>query len=168
MRKFSAGLISIKLVLIFLAGAVFFSSCESFSVNSQTKPKGSPEAETQNNMDKDLKNLEDFKWENRIILVKENDAEALKQLRESVAAINDRDIIWFRLSDGKIETNYRGKLPQDFGEQLEKEYFGKFKSNVLLIGKDGGVKSEDEKFDLKKYFELIDSMPMRRQEMKQN
>lgn len=168
MRKISAILISVKPILFFLAGVVFFSSCESFSVNSQTKPKGSPEAETQNNMDKDLKNLEDFKWEKRIILVKGNDAEALRQLRESVAAINDRDVIWFRLSGGKVETNYRGILPQDFASQLEKDYFEKFNSNVFLIGKDGGVKSEDEKLDLEKYFKLIDSMPMRRQEMKQN
>ncbi len=161
-------LISVKFVFLFLAGAIFISSWESFSVNSQTKPKVSPAAETQNKMDKRLKNLEDLKWGNRIILVQESDESSLGRLRDAADSINERDIVWFRLSGGQIETNYRGKLPEDFAAQLEKEYFEKFKSKALLIGKDGSVKSEDKTLDLEYYFKLIDSMPMRRQEIRQN
>ncbi len=42
-------------------------------------------------------------------------------------------------------------------------------AQLVLIGKDGGVKTRQagEVFDLKPLFELIDSMPMRRTEMRQ-
>ena len=36
---------------------------------------------------------------------------------------------------------------------------------IILIGKDGGIKMEKEEFDLSAIYELIDSMPMRQQEM---
>jgi hypothetical protein len=42
-------------------------------------------------------------------------------------------------------------------------------AQLVLIGKDGGVKTRQSEgvFDLERLFELIDSMPMRRAEMKQ-
>ena len=42
-------------------------------------------------------------------------------------------------------------------------------AQLVLIGKDGGIKARysEDVFDLKRLFTLIDSMPMRRAEMKQ-
>ncbi len=118
-------------------------------------------------MDNKIENIEDFKWKNRIILVKENDDKALNQLRDADDEIKERDIIWFILKDNKVETNFDGDLSNNFAEYLENEYFKKFDENVFLIGKDGGVKSKDEKLDLKNYFGQIDSMPMRQREMRE-
>ena len=97
-------------------------------------------------------NLEVFKWKNRIILVKENDDKVLNQLRDADDEIKERDIIWFILKDNKIETNFDGELSESFAEHLENEYFKKFNANVFLIGKDGGVKSKDEKTGFEKLF----------------
>lgn len=38
---------------------------------------------------------------------------------------------------------------------------------VLLIGKDGGIKSREPSLNLEGIFRRIDAMPMRRQEMRQ-
>lgn len=171
MRRNLVELVDVKFVFVILVGMFFFSSCQNVSVNSQSKPKVSPTSirliEDMKN-DKKLESLEDLKWEKRIILVKEDSDEGLSQLRVAVEAINERHIVWFRLSDGKIETNYEGELSGDFSDKLESKYFKEFDANVSLIGKDGTVKSKDDKLDLKDYFSQIDSMPMRQREMRQN
>ena len=50
--------------------------------------------------------------------------------------------------------------------------FLKFRENepsrVLLIGKDGGVKLRGDELDVQRIFDLIDTMPMRIREMKNN
>lgn len=115
-----------------------------------------------------IENLNDFKWKNRIILLKEIEEKGIKQLREAAEKIKDRDIIWFRSKDGEIETNFDGELSENFAEYLESEYFKKFEMNVFLIGKDGGIKSKDKELNLKNYFGQIDSMPMRQREMQEN
>jgi hypothetical protein len=171
MRENLVELIDVKFVFFVLVGMFFFSSCQNVSVISQSKPKVSrtstPHIEDMQK-GKKLESLEDLKWEKRIIIVKEDGDDGLRLLRDSVEAINERHIVWFRLRDGKIETNYKGELAEDFSDKLKNKYFEKFDEDVFLIGKDGTIKSKDNKLDLKNYFGQIDSMPMRRQEMKED
>ena len=113
-----------------------------------------------------LKNLEDFQWKNRIILVRDQNKNALNQINNSIAEINDRQINWFHLDGEKIKTNYSGKISQDFVVFLRQNYFDKLNSGTFLIRKDGGIKSMDKKLSLKDYFKQIDQMPMRINEMR--
>lgn len=166
MMKFLIGLISVKIVFLSAVGVFIFSNYQDSRVNSQNEIIVSPMSKDK--MYKNMKSLEDLKWKNRIILVREEDDKGLQQLLDSKDKITERDIIWFRSNGEKIETNYDGELPEDFTETLEKDYFKKYESNTLLIGKDGTVKSKDEKLNLKNYFGQIDSMPMRQREMKEN
>ncbi len=158
----------VKIVLLPIAGTILFSGCQNISVNSQTKAEILLTAKSRNNRRNIIKTLSDFKWKNRIILIKENEDKALHQLKSEAEQIKERDIFWFRIYDGELETNFNGELPEDFAAHLENDYFGKFDSNVLLIGKDGTVKSKDDILNLKNYFGQIDSMPMRQREMKEN
>lgn len=169
MKKVLAILISAKIVFLTLAVSLFFSSCQSISVKSQNETDESPTPLGKKmKKDKQLESLEDLKWENRIILVREDSDEGLRQLRDAVEEIKERHVVWFRSSDGKIKTNYKGELSKDFSEKLKSKYFEKFDEDVFLIGKDGTIKSKDDKLDLKNYFGQIDSMPMRRREMREN
>lgn len=161
---FCTKFISLKFILLLSANLLFIANCQLSAVESQIKPAN----ETQSKMNDKTADLEDLRWKNRIILVKESGDESLAQLQKSAKEIKDRDIIWFRSNDGKIETNFDGNLSENFVDYLETEYFEKFDENVFLIGKDGSIKSKDEKLDLKYYFGQIDSMPMRQREMREN
>ncbi len=120
-------------------------------------------------------NLDDFQWKNRIVLLVDasSDTDALKsQLAELISdrqALKERDLILFRVtpeavyaSDGSTSNLTAKDIYENFG--LDSNFKG-----ILLIGKDGGIK-------LKKHFmvsaldifDLIDGMPMRRREMREN
>lgn len=121
-------------------------------------------------MDKPLENLERLRWEYRLVLVyatgKAAD-NALSNLEEYAPGIEDRDIAWFLLTDDALSTNYRGALADSLRENLLNSWFKPIPegSTVLLIGKDGFLKSRSADLDLETTFQTIDSMPMRRQEM---
>ena len=115
--------------------------------------------------------LEALRWKHRVILVfaREPDASnALANLQEFAAEIEDRDIAWFVLSGNALHTNYDAKSEDRLREQLMERYFTPVPSEtaVLLIGKDGGVKSISSDLDLEGTFGRIDRMPMRREEMR--
>lgn len=154
----------LKIMFLLSASLLFVTNCENLPIRSQTKSA----KEIPNMVKNKTDNLNDFKWKKRIVLLKESDDEGIKQLRESAEEIKDREIIWFRLKDGEIETNFDGDLSENFADYLENEYFKKFEANVFLIGKDGGIKSKDKELKLKNYFGQIDSMPMRQREMQEN
>ncbi len=154
----------LKIILLLSASVLFTTNCENLPIRSQTKSV----KEIPNKVKNKIENLNDFKWKNRIVLLKEGDDAGIKQLREAAQEIKNRDIIWFRLKSGEIETNFDGELSESFADYLENEYFKKLEANVFLIGKDGGIKSKDEELNLKNYFGQIDSMPMRQREMKEN
>ena len=109
---------------------------------------------------KDLQGFElsRYLWKNRIILTFADDEDHpdLKKLKvemkENNCEILNRDLLHFHFSKegktGKITT----KNDQSF--------------RILLIGKDGGIKHESNRsVSLIQLFELIDSMPMRQDEM---
>lgn len=155
--------LSRQLVIVILLCAAFVSGCQSFEIDYLTEPEITTAFK---NMDKKLKTLKDLSWKHRIILIEEKTDKGLDQLRKAKDEISERDVIWFRLGGGEIETNYEGELSEDFAAYLKKNFFEKHGKRVFLIGKDGTIKSKDEILDLKNYFNQIDSMPMRQREMK--
>ena len=115
--------------------------------------------------------LEDLRWKYRVILVfarEPNMSKALSNLEDFKAECEERDIAWFVLGNDVMYTNYDGKLEDRLREHLMDRYFAPVPSNssVLLIGKDGTLKSRSTDLDLEATFGLIDKMPMRREEMR--
>ena len=102
--------------------------------------------------------LNQYLWKNRIILTfadNEDHPDLIKlkaEMKENDCEILNRDLLHFHFSnDGKIG-NHTSKNDQSF--------------RILLIGKDGGIKYESNRsVSLIQLFELIDSMPMRQDEM---
>ena len=109
---------------------------------------------------KDLQGIElnQYLWKNRIILTFADDEDhpdliKLKvEMNENNCEILNRDLLHFHFSND----HYFGKLTTTNDQSLR----------ILLIGKDGGIKYESNRSDsLIQLFELIDSMPMRQDEM---
>ena len=115
--------------------------------------------------------LDDLRWKYRIILVSAHEphtSNALVNLNELAAEIEERDIAWFVLGDDELHTNYKGKLKHTLREQIVDRYFTPVpnETSVLLVGKDGTLKSHSSDLNLEATFGLIDQMPMRREEMR--
>ncbi|WP_449284606.1 DUF4174 domain-containing protein [Marinobacter sp. PE14] len=118
----------------------------------------------------DMNRLNDYQWKNRLVLVQatsENGSE-IETLRSARAEIDDRDIVWFVNTGSDVVSNQKavsGSLESDIKAVLdESRSYGR----VLLIGKDGGIKSRESSFDLDAIFRRIDAMPMRIREMRTN
>ena len=111
--------------------------------------------------DAGLADLADLRWKNRVILVFARDAKAssaVSNLEALAPGIDERDIAWFVLDGAELHTNYRGRLGETLREQLVSRYFTPPPDDtaVLLIGKDGGVKSRTTDLDLEATFGLIE------------
>lgn len=114
-------------------------------------------------------------WKDRLILLFSSQFEgatAVKQLnhfQEDQAAVKERDLLIYQISPKK-GIGPEGVLSAEQVEWFYNYYHvGKDEFNLLLIGKDGSEKLRSEIWiDRQKVFDLIDSMPMRRAEMKKN
>ena len=102
--------------------------------------------------------LNQYLWKNRIILTfadNEDHPDLIKlkvEMKENNCEILSRDLLHFHFSNDGKTGNLTTKDDQSF--------------RILLIGKDGGIKHESNRFvSLIQLFELIDSMPMRQDEM---
>jgi hypothetical protein len=119
-------------------------------------------------------NLSDYRWKHRLLFIfapSTTDATFLaldKRLAQSALEIEDRDMIIFRIFENSpSRVSDKPLLPGD-DEALRRRFgieTGRF--TVVLVGKDGGVKLVAHRnADLQSIFNLIDSMPMRQQEMR--
>jgi hypothetical protein len=113
-----------------------------------------------------LTDLVSLQWKNRIIVVNEtqNEEKVLALVEKHTAEINDRDIVWFIIKEDRTLTNYSGELSKDLFSSTRERY-GAGQGKVILIGKDGGIKSRFDRVDLEAIFAEIDAMPMRQYEM---
>ena len=109
-----------------------------------------------------LSNLDSLEWKNRVVILNEikNQDKSLQLLKEQEAQIDDRDIIWFSIKDNLVLSNYKGDLSSEFVSKI-REKFSHLQNKVILIGKDGGIKSQSDYLNLEDIFSEVDSMPMR-------
>lgn len=114
--------------------------------------------------------LSDYTWKNRIIILSDTDTGfkdakvALKTITTYQKELEDRDIILFLQHNGKIYDPKMQLTNIEPSEKIPENFTG-----YLLIGKDGGIKSKEPfPIESEAIFNLIDSMPMRRAEMKSN
>ena len=117
-------------------------------------------------------NIDSFKWKNRIVLLKDSHfnsvklQEQLKALQSNLEKLHDRDILIFVLTDEAVFDTLKSKTKLQ--PLLIIEEFGlKDFQGLILIGKDGGLKLKDSfVVSPSTICNLIDSMPMRRAELK--
>jgi uncharacterized protein DUF4174 len=135
---------------------------------SEPKPSISPEAVL------DIDDLEALRWRNRILLVRAGQAtEFARSLSATApqAALEDRDLMVFvESAEGRwtaaAGSSLSRKLARDITRFLKDAALSD-EDQVLLIGKDGGLKERYRTFDLEAISAHIDQMPMRRREMRE-
>jgi hypothetical protein len=109
------------------------------------------------------KKLSDFKWENRLIVTFDIPLEGFDSLTTS--DLKDRKLLLFAFESENLKySNFEGDIDQIDFLKLSKKYPGLY----FLIGLDGGVKSygKREDFSISELIKQIDSMPMRRSEIR--
>ena len=102
--------------------------------------------------------LNQYLWKNRVILTFADDEDhpdliKLKaEMKENDCGILNRDLLHFHFNNDGKTGNLTTKSDRSF--------------RILLLGKDGGIKYESKRsVSLIQLFKLIDSMPMRQDEM---
>ncbi len=102
--------------------------------------------------------LNQYLWKNRIILTFADDQDHLDlirlkvEMKENECEVLNRYLLHFHFSNDGKTGNHITANDQSF--------------RILLIGKDGGIKYESNQYvSLIQLFELIDSMPIRQDEM---
>lgn len=118
--------------------------------------------------------LNDYKWKNRVLIVfspNTFNADYRSQsnaLQKAESGINERDLeVFYALNQSSASA--KGQiLPETPTQNLRAEFnVSPSDFTTILIGKDGTEKlRSDEVISIEKLFEEIDSMPMRRLEMK--
>ena len=125
---------------------------------------------------KDTVNLVEYQWKNRLLLLFTPSPEGpvyikLKEdLSRQEEEVLDRDLLIFHILESGETKLGNSPLPESSGDTLREKYSIKSGTfTILLIGKDGGVKLRREgRVELDEIFSVIDAMPMRQREMKEN
>lgn len=121
--------------------------------------------------------LERFDWTNRVLVVRAPDAadpdygRFVAEARALRAELRARDLVSIVLFDDGTGHLGEGPLEPDAARSIRERFGdGPDKAELLLIGKDGGTKLrlEGEAIDLARVFAVIDGMPMRRDEARED
>ena len=116
------------------------------------------------------------RWESRVLVFSASSPNSVgyrrqeQLLNRSKKGIKERDLIIYRLYDDHWLDHNNNVLSNHQALAIRKAYQipeGKFQ--VILIGKDGTVKMRKEDIvSTREIFSLIDSMPMRKSEMRRS
>ena len=126
-----------------------------------------------------LTSLDDLHWKNRVIVVfidsESNDNNAVREwVSTNGCRLDDREVIVISINEQKSEllaNKPADKRSIDLDEAtiqtlMQRRKFSDDSFELLLIGKDGGVKANSNRIqDLDEFITQIDGMPMRRQEV---
>lgn len=115
-----------------------------------------------------LQQLSQLQWKHRILLIQSMPSadSDIAQLIANQAEIDERHIQWFVLSERGMQTNYVGPMSTQLDDEIA-TMFSDPTREVILMGKDGGIKSRADTFNLADIFEQIDAMPLRQRESRQ-
>ena len=91
----------------------------------------------------------------------------IEQLQAKQSEVIDRDIIWFVVTDDTIISHKNDLIGSELKNHLQQYDSRNNQAELLavLIGKDGGVKARQKRWDIKSLFGAIDLMPMRQRVM---
>jgi len=119
--------------------------------------------------------LTQFQWKNRLLIIFAEDANDpfFKNLQSQIMAqkaeVDDRDLIVFEVpAKGPARMN-NSPLDRKEADSIRTHFAIPGNTfSLILVGKDGGIKLErSDQVDLGEILGLIDSMPMRQNEMRQ-
>lgn len=92
----------------------------------------------------------------------------VKRLQSDLSELNDRQLVVFILANGLVYDLEQNETDLD-AKIIEEQFALSNFEGLTLIGKDGGIKLKEAFIvNPKTIFELIDSMPMRKNEMNRN
>jgi Domain of unknown function (DUF4174) len=118
--------------------------------------------------------LDGYRWQNRLLLVFAPDADSARYRRQQEMllgaewGLNERDMVIIFVIRDAVSTKGRPAAPVAAVDLRDADGVLPHEFRVVLIGKDGGVKlRQEEPISAADLFALIDSMPMRKQEMGQ-
>ena len=119
--------------------------------------------------------LSQFQWKNRLLFLFAPDANHpdARKLHHDIARqpdeVKDRDLLIFEIFGQGASRMDAVALDQQTADSVRDRFgIAKNEFTLILVGKDGGVKlKRDGHVKMKDVFELIDSMPMRQNEMRQ-
>ena len=119
--------------------------------------------------------LSPYQWKNRLLFVFAPDQshpgyDALhKSLAAQAAEVVDRDLVVFEVLESDLSFTNTDIIDPDTARLLREKFdVDRWDFTVVLVGKDGGTKLKRKgRTPLKDIFALIDSMPMRQEEMRQ-
>jgi hypothetical protein len=119
--------------------------------------------------------LSRYQWKNRLLFLfaPSRSHPMFDALHQSIvvqaAEVFDRDLVVFEILDSGPSSASTAGIDSETAHMLRDRFNvnrGEFK--VVLVGKDGGTKlNRKNQTHLKDIFDLIDAMPMRREEMRQ-
>lgn len=119
-------------------------------------------------------NLSSHQWKNRILLVfapsdeNVNYQQQVQLFKQQQQGLNERDLLLVTVL--RQGTSYSNEQPIDRASAAKLRQKFNINDNdfrVILVGKDGGAKSQDsEVVQVETIFRQIDAMPMRQQEMR--
>jgi hypothetical protein len=123
-------------------------------------------------MDVDIAHLQ---WKKRLLLVfaAENAQPNFQSLANEISSrlsdVDDRDLVVFEILESGTSRMNRSRIePQKAASIREQFEIAPNEFTVILVGKDGGIKlKRNDQVRLEEIFQLIDSMPMRQDEMRQ-
>ena len=110
--------------------------------------------------------LEKYLWKNRIVITfspSRNNTERnyfINSINRNLCKFNSRNIIHF-----DFIFNEKNQEIEKFESFFENLSLSTSEFRLILIGKDGGIKLNSRKISLEEIFSLIDTMPMRQEEM---
>lgn len=118
--------------------------------------------------------LEHLRWQKRVIVVMAASADdptlvdQESRLRAAAADLAERDVVLITATDDTVTIDGATSNPATAAHLRQSYASGTSGFQVLLIGKDGGVKLHSaEPVAAGDFFALIDTMPMRRREMRE-
>jgi hypothetical protein len=120
-------------------------------------------------------NIEDFQWKKRLLLIfSPNRADPLfNSLANEISSrredVEDRDLVIFEILESGASKMNSSELEPQKAASFQKQFeIPENTFTVILLGKDGGIKlKRSDHVRLEEIFRLIDSMPMRQDEMRQ-
>ncbi|MGX9415829.1 DUF4174 domain-containing protein [Vibrio sp. WJH972] len=117
-----------------------------------------------NSHEKLLRDVSELQWENRVLLIW-SEVRPESSFDTLTDGIDERDLVWFQLSKTAVTSNYGGEISGEFLARTNKKYQDP-EVQVMLIGKDGGIKNRYSSLDVLSVFKSIDAMPMRQSEIR--
>lgn len=129
---------------------------------------------TNSGQSQDIQILGPYHWKNRILLVFSSDQNDKQQQQLDMFSTNrtglkERDMLVFYIKKQTVKGPDEKTYDKEAAEQLRKKYqVADDAFSVILIGKDGTQKlQQNEILTMNKLFAVVDVMPMRRREMRE-